>query len=115
MIGSLLVLIGLQLAGEVIVRLLGLPLPGPVLGMLLLFMALAAYGGPPKALKETSNGFLAHLALLFVPAGTGIVVHSARIADEWLPLAITLVGSTAITLVVTAATMRGIMRLRGDR
>jgi holin-like protein len=54
--------------------------------MLFLFVALLLRGGADKELQTTSQNLLQHLSLLFVPAGTGIMVHLHRVADEWLPL-----------------------------
>ena len=106
MLSALTQLLIFQLAGEVIVRGLALPVPGPVLGMLLLFAALILRGGPGKELQTTGSTLLQHLSLLFVPAGTGIMVHLHRVADEWLPLLLSLLISTTATLVVTALVMK---------
>lgn len=95
-----------QLAGEVMVRGLQLPVPGPVLGMLLLLLVLIWRGGPSDNLRNTSQGLLGHLSLLFVPAGVGIMVHGHRIADEWLALVVALLFSTVLALAVTALVMR---------
>ena len=109
MLGALTQLLIFQLAGEVIARGLALPIPGPVLGMLFLFVALLLRGGPPPELQTTSQNLLQHLSLLFVPAGAGIMVHLNRVADEWLPLLLSLLLSTAATLVVTALVMKLLM------
>lgn len=106
MLSALTQLLLFQLAGEVIARGLALPIPGPVLGMLFLFVALLIKGGPGKELQGTSQNLLQHLSLLFVPAGTGIMVHLHRVADEWLPLLLSLLISTLATLVVTALVMK---------
>jgi holin-like protein len=106
MLGALTQLLIFQLAGEVVARGLALPVPGPVLGMLFLFLALLLRGGPPAPLQTTSQNLLQHLSLLFVPAGTGIMVHLHRVANEWLPLALSLLISTLATLVVTALVMK---------
>lgn len=106
MISALTALLVFQLAGEVLARALDLPVPGPVLGMLLLFLFLVLRGGPGDELRTTSQTLLQHLSLLFVPAGTGIMVHLHRVADEWLALALSLWISTVATLVVTAVTMK---------
>jgi holin-like protein len=45
-------------------------------------------------LRGTANGLLQHLSLLFVPAGTGVMLHFHRMADEWLALLLSLLGST---------------------
>ena len=96
----------LQLAGEVIARTLGLPVPGPVVGMLLLFVALLVRGRVPKALQEASDGLLAHLSLLFVPAGVGVMLHVPLLSAQWRPIAVAVVVSTLATIVVTALVMR---------
>lgn len=106
MLSALTQLLIFQLAGEVIARGLALPVPGPVLGMLFLFVALMLRGGPERELQTTSKNLLQHLSLLFVPAGTGIMVHLHRVADEWLPLVLSLLISTLATLVVTALVMK---------
>ncbi len=110
MIGALTQLLVVQLLGEVVARWLALPVPGPVLGMLFLFLALALRGGPGHELQATSQTLLQHLSLLFVRAGTGIMIHLHRVADEWLPLLLSLLISTAATLVVTALVMKLFMR-----
>jgi holin-like protein len=106
MIAGLTILLLFQLAGEVLVHLFALPLPGPVIGMALLFIGLALRGGVPAFLGQTSTGLLSHLSLLFVPAGVGVMLHFQRIANEWQAIACALVISTAVTLAVTAWTLR---------
>lgn len=106
MLAALTQLLIFQLAGEVIARGLALPIPGPVLGMVFLFVALLFRSGPDHELLGTSQKLLQHLSLLFVPAGTGIMVHLHRVADEWLPLLLSLLISTVATLVVTAIVMK---------
>jgi holin-like protein len=105
-ISALSILLVFQLTGEVLARFFDLPIPGPVIGMLLLFLALALRGGPGEELRTTSQNLLQHLSLLFVPAGTGIMVHLHRVADEWLALLLSLLISTIATLVVTALAMK---------
>nr|MBL8410191.1 CidA/LrgA family protein [Dechloromonas sp.] len=110
MISALTLLLLFQLIGEVVARWLDLPIPGPVIGMLLLFLALAVRGGPTDDLRTTSQNLLQHLSLLFVPAGTGIMVHLHRVADEWPALLLSLLISTFATLVVTALAMKLCLR-----
>lgn len=94
-----------QLTGEVLVLLFGLPVPGPVLGMILLFATLLLKGGSNDTLDTTSSTLLSHLSLLFIPAGVGMIVHLNLIADEWLPIVLTLILSTLITLSASTAIM----------
>lgn len=101
MLSALTILFLYQLVGEALVYLLHLPVPGPVIGMALLFFTLL-WRGLAAPLKETSHSMLQHLSLLFVPAGVGVMVHFNRIASEWLPITAALLVSTVLTLLVTA-------------
>jgi len=102
-------LLTLQLTGEVLVRMLGLPVPGPVLGMALLLALLAARPAWRAALQPTTDGLLQHLSLLFVPAGVGVVQHLQRLGNEAVAIAVALTVSTWIGLAVTAWTVRLLM------
>lgn len=106
MLAALTTLLLFQLIGEVFARALNLSVPGPVIGMLLLFFTLWWRGGPGQELRETGQTLLQHLSLLFVPAGTGIMVHLHRVADEWQALALSLLVSTTAALAVTALVMK---------
>lgn len=112
MIGGLAILLLFQLAGELIVTVTSLPIPGPVVGMLLLFTVLLVRGRVPQGLERTVNALIMALSLLFVPAGTGIVAYLALIQQEWLPITAALIGSTVLTIAVTAWTMRVVIAHR---
>ena len=106
MLSAITQLLLFQLAGELLARGLELPVPGPVLGMVLLFAMLVLRGGVDGELQHTAQSLLQHLSLLYVPAGAGIMLHLHRVADEWLPLTLSLLVSTFVTLAVTALVMR---------
>lgn len=106
MLAAITLLLLFQLAGEAIVLFFALPVPGPVVGMGLLFAALALRGGPSADLRNTAQNLLQHLSLLFVPAGVGVMLHIERIADEWLPIVAALVFSTFLAIAVTALALR---------
>ena len=110
MIGGLAALLLFQLFGEVIVIILRLP--GPVVGMVLLFLDLLWRGRVPQDLESTARGMLNHLALMFVPAGTGVVVYLSLLRQEWLPITVALIGSTVLTIAVTALTLQTVSRRR---
>jgi len=111
MLAALTALLICQLVGEASVRLLGLPVPGPVLGLLLLLAVLALRREVPASLGTTAGGLLKHLSLLFVPAGVGVLQHLPRIQAEWLAIVAALLVSSVATIVVTAVVMRATMRL----
>lgn len=113
MLNAITILMVCQLAGELTVRVLSLPVPGPVLGMLLLFAGLLLRGGVPRAMSDTAGGLLRNLSLLFVPAGVGVVAHLGRLSEEALPIAAALVGSTLLTIAVTAWVMAALLKRTG--
>ena len=76
------ILLACQLAGEVIARLLGLPVPGPVLGMVILFVALVIRGHVPDDVGVVTGGLLQNLSLLFVPAGVGVMLHAGLLVQN---------------------------------
>lgn len=109
MIGAIVALLLMQLAGTLLVQFLRLPLPGPVLGMLLLFAWLAWRRHVPEALSRTAQTLLENLSLLFVPAGVGIIAHWHEVAGQAGRIAAVLVLGAAVTLVVTAYTLHWLL------
>jgi putative effector of murein hydrolase LrgA (UPF0299 family) len=124
MIASLSLILICQLIGEVTVRGLGLPMPGPVLGFVVLLLLLllrdrfAMFSrGPLKdgGAERASRGLLAILSLLFVPAGVGVVQKLHLLAEHGIAIVAALVISVIITLLVTVATFLVIGRLMRRR
>ena len=111
MLYALAVLLSCQLAGEAFVRALGLAVPGPVVGMILLAALMLAKAPLPSELGNTVDTLLKHLSLLFVPAGVGVVQHFGRLRGEGIQLLAVVLLSTAITLAVTALVFTGVTRL----
>jgi holin-like protein len=99
-----------QCLGEAVVRLAGWTLPGPVLGMALLFVVLVVRGPVPEALAAAADGLARHLSLLFVPAGVGVMLYVRQLADEWIPIAVALVVSTALAIAATAVVFAWLSR-----
>lgn len=113
MIRALAILLLCQLAGTVLQQALGLPMPGPVLGFLLLVAVFLVRGGPGDELRETSQRLLKHLGLLFVPAGVGVVGELAVLKQNALALLIAIPASTVLGLLVTGIVMQWFMRRPG--
>ena len=95
-----------QCLGEVAGRLVGGSVPGPVIGMALLFVALLARPALPDALSQAADALAKHLSLLFVPAGVGVMLYAKQLASEWIPIAAALVISTGLALVTSALVFR---------
>ncbi|GJD32096.1 Holin-like protein CidA [Methylobacterium adhaesivum] len=123
MIVGLTLILAIQLLGEVLARVTGIPVPGPVIGMGLLLVFLAvrdrfAQGAArilPRPLVDgqlegTGRGLLANLSLMFVPAGAGIVGRLDVLAANGTALAVIVVVSTLTTLAATAFTFVWVAR-----
>jgi len=120
MLASLGLILLCQLIGEAVVRGLGLPLPGPVLGLLLLLILLLARDrfallacGPLRngGVETAGKGLLAHLSLLFVPAGVGVVQKLDLLASHGVAIILVLAFSVVVTLLATVLTFRLVSRL----
>lgn len=105
MLEYLTLILACQLIGEFAVTTANVPFPGPVAGMVLLFLFLLIRGEIPDALSNVSGALLTNLSLMFVPAGVGVMVHFELLGSDALPLSLALVFSTLLTIVVTALVM----------
>ncbi|SLN68416.1 holin-like protein [Roseovarius gaetbuli] len=108
-------ILAFQLAGEVAARALSLPVPGPVIGMALLLAAFMILPKLAARMLETTKGLLAHLSLLFVPAGVGVISHAEALGQTGVAMMTALVLSTALALTAGALTFVGLARLTGSR
>ena len=120
MLASLSLILLCQLIGEAVSRGLGLPLPGPVLGLLLLLIVLLARdrfailaSGPLRnsGVENVSKGLLAHLSLLFVPASVGVVQKLDLLAAHGIAIILILALSVIVTLLATVLTFWLVSRL----
>ena len=108
---GVLVLLACQLVGEVVVRLFGLEIPGPVVGMLVFLVVLRrARPRPASGLVRGPALLLSHLQLLFVPAGVGVIVYLDELRDDALPLAAGLWLSWLLGFAVTGAVVGALAR-----
>jgi holin-like protein len=97
-----------QSAGEAVVRLARAPLPGPVVGLLLLWVLLhvPALQRPVAAVADV---LLGHLSLLFVPVGVGVVAHLGLIGQYGVRMALVIVLATWIGLATTALVLNALL------
>lgn len=114
MIAGLTWLVGFQLVGELVVRVADLPVPGPVVGMLLLFVFLRVRRYDDEAsVVRAGTALLRHLQLFFVPAGVGVVAYLSVLGDDALPIGVAMLGSWLLGLAVVGWTAVGLERLLG--
>ena len=97
-----------QSAGEAVSRAAHLPLPGPVIGLLLLWAVLQwpALRAPAAAACEP---LLQHLSLLFVPVGVGVITHLALVSQYGVRMLAAIVLSTWAGMAVAALVLRALL------
>ena len=101
MVRGFAILLALQFLGEALSRGFALPIPGNVLGMGLLLLALSMKIVRVEWIEEAAELLLSHLALFFVPAGVGVMVYFDLIGRQWLPIVVATVVSTFVVMAVT--------------
>jgi holin-like protein len=106
---GLALLLLLQTAGELLVRALALPLPGPVLGLAML-LPLLRWAPVAQRVGAVAGVLLQHLSLLFVPVGVGVIVHLGALAPVGWRLLAVIVLSTWVGMAVTALVLRALLR-----
>jgi holin-like protein len=97
-----------QFIGEALATLTHVPVPGPLIGMLLLLAWLMFRGGPSEELESFGRSLL---ALLFVPAATGLVMGLALLKADWWRISLAIAVSTALGLATTGWLMDRLTRL----
>jgi holin-like protein len=115
MLRTFLALLSCQAAGEVIRQISGIPLSGPIIGMIMLLAALTVRGGASDEFCRSVQTTLGYLSLFFVPPGVGVMQHLQLLRAHWLPMLLALIVSTALAMVSGALVMRSVERLRRQR
>ena len=109
----------LQLVGEFLQKYFVLAIPGPVIGLLLMLVALLLQRGSRDSDSDfghkvinASNHLLQYLSLLFVPIGVGVVMHLQLLESQLVKVLGVIIIGTLLTIIVTAALFQ-ILRKRG--
>lgn len=111
MLFSISLLLACQLAGEIVTRGAGLPLPGPVTGLALLVLILLIRPQAGTLIRPTVSVILANLSLLFVPAGVGVIGNLDALSQDWPALVLVVVASTIFAMLAAVGTFIGVSRL----
>nr|WP_246289883.1 CidA/LrgA family protein [Nocardioides marinus] len=101
---------GCQLAGEVLAHATGAPVPGAVLGMVVLLVVLLVRRREDTSAHVAADALLPHLQLLFIVPGVGVVAYGAVIAADWLPIVVALVGSWVLGLATIGLSAQALTR-----
>lgn len=99
---ELLIILVFYFVGEILTKLLNLPVPGNIMGMILLLILLCTNVVKLEMVDTVANFLLEHLAFFFIPAGVGLLTSLVVINDSFIRLLIVCFISTIITIAVTA-------------
>ena len=102
-------LLGFQLLGELIARSFGWLVPGPVIGLVLMF-ALLLFIPTPEPLVKTSDTLIKNLGVMFLPPGAGLFFLPPEILGQWPALVAAVVVGTAISITLCALLLRLLVR-----
>jgi holin-like protein len=114
MIPGLAILFCFLAVGEQAGRLAGIPVPGSVLGMLLLAAALRLGLLRGESVQAASDALLENLSLLFVPAGVGLMLYFDLPARDWWSVLAALVPSTFLVLAAVGWLQQALERRGGS-
>ena len=106
MIRGLIILLCFQGAGEIVSRLLSLPVPGPVIGLVLLLIFLIQRGKVDTPIDTVASALVKNLGVLFVPAAVGVVLFLPQLKANFWAISIALTLSVTATIVASAAVLR---------
>ncbi len=112
MLRSLTLLLAFQLSGEVLSSLFGWPVPGPVLGMLLLLITLIVRGRVSAGLSNDSQHILRYLPLILIPPSVGIMDYWGSLAQDAGAITLSIVLTTLLSLLLAAGLLHGLTRKR---
>lgn len=96
--------------GEMLNRILKIPIPGSVLGMIILLIALLTGIIKLSQIEEVSNFLLDHLAFFFIPAGVGLLSVLGVIKGSWYLILIVAFLTTIIVMAVTGLLVQFLKR-----
>lgn len=107
---QIVIILGILFLGEGVRLITGITIPGTVIGMVILFIALMARIIRLEQIEQVSKFLLDHLAFLFVPAGVGLMNSLDVIGSSWLPILVIVLASTVIVIGVTGWTVQLLKR-----
>jgi len=112
MIRGLFIIFGLLGLGSLISVTINGLVPGSVVGMLLMFVALQTRVIKHEWVAASSKALTGNMALFFVPAGVGIMAAFDILAKSWYEIVIISIVSTICVIAAVGLTQQWMERRR---
>lgn len=109
------IILGIYLLGQFISEVLSLPIPGNILGMIILLVLLCTKVLKLEQIETIATFLLDHLAFFFIPAGVGLMTSVGIIKDSWLKLIVICIATTIIIIASTGLIVQYITRKNNKR
>lgn len=109
------IILGIYLLGELISKGLSLPLPGNILGMIILLILLCTNIIKIEKIENISSFFLDHLSFFFIPAGVGLISSFNSIKDSILSILLLCIITTIIVLLTTGYVVQGMIKIKENK
>ncbi|MCX7709499.1 MAG: CidA/LrgA family protein [Clostridia bacterium] len=103
---QLLIILAICFLGEILHRFLRIPVPGNVIGMLLLFGCLCTGILKLDTISEITSFLMDHLAFFFIPAGVGLLAYMTILKENWAAIIGISLVTTVLVMVVTGYTVQ---------
>jgi holin-like protein len=113
MISAFVLTLLLIVIGDAFTTALEIPVPGPVVGLLIVSVVFTARAGPTPAMSRMFDAIIPYAPMLFVPAGAGVIAHADAIAAKWLPIVSVITLGTFAVLLVTGLMVQALVRMLG--
>lgn len=99
-------------AGDLVSRMLPFPIPGSVIGMVLLFVLLVSGLLKEEQIAEAGDFIYKNMAFFFIPSSVAILEHYSIIGGDLLKFVFICIVTTVLTFGVTAYTITGVISLQ---
>jgi holin-like protein len=111
MIRAITYVLAAALAGDLVVRALGLPIPGPAVGMAVMGLGFYASGGVDSDIERLFDAVAPHFPIFFIPAAVGFVASLDILAAEWLAVSVAILFSTVLAIAAVGLIFEALIRL----
>lgn len=98
--------------GELISQMLPFPMPGSIVGMVLLFLLLTFRIIKLKQVEDVGGFLLKNMAFFFIPAGVSLITVFNQISGKILQIVLICLLTTVLTFGITALTVRTVINVQ---
>ncbi len=110
MLSGIVTLLLFTVLGNVLNDALSLPVPGSVIGLILLVIYLQVSDTDNESLDKVSQLCVRYIAVLFIPGCVGVFFMGDLLAQQWLPIALAIIVGTPISLLATALLLQWLLK-----